>query len=278
MLKHYLFLFIMLLGSAHASAGTDDARDDSLLLDHAQWFIYYKMDYVKNPDDTARTVEIDQMRLDIGEHGITRFFSWKMNLYFHALEEHFRETGSISFNDNPHGGYWSKWEIYTNYPEGKTTFLDRIELEGYKVTEDIETPQWELVPDSARTILGYACQQATATFKGRRWTAWYAEDIPLTSGPWKLQGLPGLVLAAYDSNREYVFEANGLEQATGYTDIRIDLRRPKEEVTQAQLRKAHGVSNVGAAVKSRGINLSASAIKAMERNAKRRKYNPIERE
>ena len=53
---------------------------------------------------------------------------------------------------------------------------------------------------------------ATSDFRGRRWTAWFATDIPISDGPWKLGGLPGLILQAYDEGQQHVFTAVGLEQ------------------------------------------------------------------
>ena len=53
---------------------------------------------------------------------------------------------------------------------------------------------------------------ATADFRGRRWTAWFATDIPVSDGPWKLGGLPGLILEAYDKGHQYTFTAVGLER------------------------------------------------------------------
>ena len=53
---------------------------------------------------------------------------------------------------------------------------------------------------------------ATSDFRGRRWTAWFATDIPVSDGPWKLGGLPGLILEAYDKGHQYTFTAVGLER------------------------------------------------------------------
>ena len=53
---------------------------------------------------------------------------------------------------------------------------------------------------------------ATSDFRGRRWTARFATDIPVSDGPWKLGGLPGLILEAYDKGHQYTFTAVGLER------------------------------------------------------------------
>ena len=61
-------------------------------------------------------------------------------------------------------------------------------------------------------IIGYPCHKAVCKFRGRTWTAWYSLDLPFDNGPWKLGGLPGLILAASESRHEFSFVATGIEQ------------------------------------------------------------------
>lgn len=104
--------------------------------------------------------------------------------------------------------------IFKNYPEGKLTENDRFEMMGWQYSEDWEKPQWELL-DSAKTILGYECQLAQTDFRGRHWSAWFTPDIPISDGPWKLCGLPGLILEAYDTARDYEMTAFGMITPSG---------------------------------------------------------------
>ena len=101
--------------------------------------------------------------------------------------------------------------VYKNYPTGQMTITDRISSQDYRYVDSLHTQTWTM-GDSTREVLGYTCQQATADFRGRRWTAWFATDIPVSDGPWKLGGLPGLILEAYDEGQQYVFTAVGLER------------------------------------------------------------------
>ena len=104
-----------------------------------------------------------------------------------------------------------KTYIYKNYPEGRMTVTDGLILQDYRYVDSLHTQTWTM-GDSTRDVLGYTCQQATADFRGRRWTAWFAMDIPVSDGPWKLGGLPGLILEAYDEGQQHVFTAVGLER------------------------------------------------------------------
>ena len=101
--------------------------------------------------------------------------------------------------------------VYKNYPTGQMTITDRISSQGYRYADSLHAQTW-IMSDSTREVLGYTCQQATADFRGRRWTAWFATDIPVSDGPWKLGGLPGLILEAYDEGQQHVFTAVGLER------------------------------------------------------------------
>ena len=101
--------------------------------------------------------------------------------------------------------------VYKNYPTGQMTITDRISSQGYCYVDSLHAQTWTM-GDSTREVLGYTCQQATADFRGRRWTAWFTTDIPVSDGPWKLGGLPGLILEAYDEGQQHVFTAVGLER------------------------------------------------------------------
>lgn len=126
-----------------------------------------------------------------------------------------------------HGRYWSF--IYKNYPPGKVTETSYFDMEDWRYEEDWEKPQWE-VSDSTKEILGYECLMATADYRGRRWIAWFTPEIPIQEGPWKLCGLPGLILEASDTGDVYHFKANGLRQS-GIPDVGFLIYREKRGIT-----------------------------------------------
>ena len=99
------------------------------------------------------------------------------------------------------------------YPEGKTISLELIPPLQYEVTEDTEAPAWNMV-EGSDSVCGYLCQKANGKFRGRTWTVRYAEDIPTAAGPWKLQGLPGLITYAADDEGIHTFRLIGIYQET----------------------------------------------------------------
>ena len=101
--------------------------------------------------------------------------------------------------------------VYKNHPAGAITVTDGLREDQVTYRDTLNAQQWTMT-DSTREVLGYTCQQATADFRGRHWTAWFATDIPVSDGPWKLGGLPGLILETYDKGHQYTFTAVGLER------------------------------------------------------------------
>ena len=86
--------------------------------------------------------------------------------------------------------------MYKNLSAGKVSVYTSVFGSKYVIEEETPTMDWEIYEDSVQTIIGYECHKAKTKFRGREWTVWYAGDIPVSLGPWKLNGLPGLILRA----------------------------------------------------------------------------------
>lgn len=97
------------------------------------------------------------------------------------------------------------YRIYKNYPKGKLTFTDHIPSDTYKFEEDLDLFHWELTGDTS-TICGYKTQKTTCDFGGRSWIAWFAPELPFSDGPYKFNGLPGLIVKVTDTRNHYDFE------------------------------------------------------------------------
>lgn len=75
-------------------------------------------------------------------------------------------------------------------------------IQSYLVSDTWTTIPWQIAGDRKK-IGKFNCRKATANFRGRAYTAWFTEEIPVSAGPWKLFGLPGLILEATDSENMF---------------------------------------------------------------------------
>lgn len=76
--------------------------------------------------------------------------------------------------------------------------------------EIIPQIEWNTI-DSTKNIFGYECFMATCDYHGRKWIAWFAPEIPVKDGPWKLCGLPGMILEAECEGGQYNFIVEGIQ-------------------------------------------------------------------
>ncbi len=84
--------------------------------------------------------------------------------------------------------------MYKNY--GSNTMQFRTAFSNGKlciVTDTIPTLIWKYGTEKKR-IGPYMCQRAKTVFHCAEYTAWFTTDIPLSIGPWKLGGLPGIIV------------------------------------------------------------------------------------
>lgn len=108
------------------------------------------------------------------------------------------------------GGPPTQAEEYYQYPKEKKLYTEETVVNYYLVEEPLPAINWQIKKDTM-SIGGLQCQKATAHFKGRDYTAWFCADLPFQAGPWKLNGLPGLILQANDSKNEIMFKFDGFE-------------------------------------------------------------------
>ncbi|MDQ1858520.1 GLPGLI family protein [Chryseobacterium sp. WLY505] len=70
------------------------------------------------------------------------------------------------------------------------------------VNEDLH---WKITKEKKK-IANYNCQKAEVEYGGRKWDAWFTNEIPLPQGPYVFYGLPGLIVKISDEKFDYDFE------------------------------------------------------------------------
>jgi len=93
----------------------------------------------------------------------------------------------------------------------------------YIVCETIPVFKWELESNEEKKIGDYICKKATTTFRGRNYIAWYTLDFTTYFGPWKFNGLPGLIMEVYDETNRHHWIAQKIKTFNG------EIKMPNDE-------------------------------------------------
>lgn len=152
--------------------------------------------------------------------------------------------------------------VAKNRDEGMLCVYDYYAGGLARYTEADGDMQWTVVPDSARTILGHECLMARTAYHGRDWTVWFTPEIPVQDGPWKLHGLPGLILAAQGGDG-FVIEA----EEAGMTPLPVPEVYSVSEYSMGERRKLladreHYQNNLESILAAQGIKLNGDGTSA----------------
>ena len=102
--------------------------------------------------------------------------------------------------------------VYYQFFHGKKlTRKEPILFSNFLISEALPAISWHINPDTA-SFGGLHCQKADCHFKGRDYIAWFCPDLPVPAGPWKLNGLPGVIVEACDTKKEVCFMFDGIER------------------------------------------------------------------
>jgi len=207
MKKHLLTLFGVMLAALSVSAQKPDS---------AQAMVHYKFSWVR--DTTRRdTPYAENMVLMIGQNASV-YKSYDKKMQMAAMRKQIADQmaagagiGPMKINVSSHGPMNTS-EVYQFPNENKLVRKESM-MTSYLIEEPMPQIKWKISSDTS-TIRNLHCQKATTHFKGRNYTAWFCPDLPYRSGPWKLNGLPGLIVEAHDAKNEVVFKFDGIEQIT----------------------------------------------------------------
>ena len=94
--------------------------------------------------------------------------------------------------------------VLTDTEKTEVVSLEPLYPYRYMTHEPLAKVEWELADDTL-TINELFCQRAVGKLYGKSWTVWYTEEIPSSAGPWKLRGLPGLIVKAEDKEGIHCF-------------------------------------------------------------------------
>jgi GLPGLI family protein len=130
----------------------------------------------------------------------------KMDSLGQIYSTHYSWRDKLGVNNNP------TWEdVYFNYlKKGELFFTALLINYEYCYQEPIPKMEWKMIDGQDTTIINHKCYMATTDFYGRHYTAWFAPDIPIQYGPYKFNGLPGMILKIEDSEKFFRWTATGI--------------------------------------------------------------------
>lgn len=116
----------------------------------------------------------------------------------------FLEKDSINTATNSQNSTWTKQiPITRKINSFENMNFVAVGFDFFKYTT-IDKIDWKLEKETGN-MLKFGVQKATADFGGRQWVAWFTREIPFNEGPYKFNGLPGLVLEIQDTKGQYKF-------------------------------------------------------------------------
>jgi GLPGLI family protein len=264
---------LMMIGIIHHSSyaqslmsGFPLPTDKPIVQDLANYKFSYVLTFVPDSTKLNSTVK-NQLVLLIGKN-VSKFFVQNDT----KIVKNARGESAIrSVEGRGLGGT----EIFKYFKTNKETIITNIERQGYLYEEDISTLNWNITNESM-VILSYNCQKATTTFLGRQYEAWFTKDIPINNGPWKLGGLPGLILKANDVQNYYIFECTGIESLkTKIPIVKYDLKYIS--TTRVDLNKLVKNLHIRTVETLKSMGIQVGSKNGDANKAFTFPYNPLER-
>lgn len=165
--------------------------------------------------------------------------------------------------------------VLKEFSDNSLTFTDNVGGDYLKYQEAMPRFDWKLTGEQ-KQVGGYACQKATCEFRGRNYEAWFTTEIPMNNGPWKFNGLPGLILEVYDTAWHYHFEFLSMSQSEAEIGLltRDYTKTTREKFLKAQTNYIKNPVDYIAATSGMKISLSGNAKAKMK--AKGVRYDLME--
>ncbi|WP_288447688.1 GLPGLI family protein [uncultured Chryseobacterium sp.] len=155
-------------------------------------FIY---EVISKKDSTSENFTKENFNLDTTPDDIAYY-----NRLYYINDSLYNANGQYGFKDYKLTSFIIKKKNNNSYQNYE--YIGDVNF--YKITEKAGQ-NWK-ISDSTKTFGSYPVQKAVTEFGGRNWVAWFTQDIPIPYGPYKFNGLPGLIMELYDSKKEYYFK------------------------------------------------------------------------
>lgn len=172
--------------------------------------------------------------------------------------------------------------IYSDFRNNKIIERNFIQGRAFIITDSLRAINWTLVNET-KEIEGIECQKAKASVYGREYEVWFSNKFAVPYGPWKFQGLPGLILEARSIDGEINFElksfqtslkdhmeinvpTNG-ESMIGYKNFFDLMNKKADEFVKSVQAQVAEVQQSGVSGAKASFKIKKSALRNIEKTA-----------
>jgi GLPGLI family protein len=200
--KKYLTMCALLAATLHAAVAQKP--------DTAQILVHYKFSHVRDTNNRAHPYT-ENMVLLVGKTASSyKSYDTQLQneLYRKQLQEQVSAGGNFRLDHKVTGSGTEYYQFINN----KKLVRKELLVNRYIISDVLPVINWHVSSDKAN-FGELHCQKASCHLKGRDYTVWFCTDLPVQVGPWKLNGLPGVIVEAYDARKEVVFKFDHVEKA-----------------------------------------------------------------
>lgn len=210
-LKNYTLIFLLMcqcLCYAQFSP-SPNALDKPKQMDKSVIELQYSLKFKKS--FKQQTYDVDDRIVQIGEHMVKDYS--KIIFHYDSLNT-INDKKGLPSPINPNTVFC--YELINDLDKAESFVKYRLALNGGTLCYTSKLPilEWEQLPDSTLNVLGYTCNLAQTHFAGRDYWVWYSIDVPLSYGPYKFYGLPGLVMKVEEKTGLYIWELVGMKNVS----------------------------------------------------------------
>lgn len=169
--------------------------------------ITYKVN--ENTNDPVLSTSLDYTLILKNQQSVYYNNNEDLNQFkYQSFIEESRKIGElimVKLSDN-HYAYAKQDLFYKNYDKDTLIYNEIILNKKIFVGEQIKLMKWDILSKSDTLILGFKCQKAVAPFRGRTYEAYFSTELGQYGGPWKFDGLPGVILSVKSQDNYFVIE------------------------------------------------------------------------
>lgn len=217
-----VLMFFQMSGMAQSSITTcrDHGENHMVILDDFNYgskklgesVIVAEYEYTMESDTVLHTTIKDPYVLQISPT-LTKFSSkgkhdFDRDVDSVTAKQSFIVFASEHFNKGFYPFIFDSW--ISDLSSGELTFVGRLAAEDYIIKQPVPTIEWRMTGET-KQISGYGASLVEGEIDGETWRVWYTEDVPASAGPWKIGGLPGLVLSASNKSETHSFEITSIK-------------------------------------------------------------------